>query len=105
MQTFICTGDFQSASFDRLDAEADGAVIRHTIQGGGTLWETHGGRDGSYAGAEQITFSEGDWLLCCWPKRVQATHPALRVAASHVDAPVKAVYGYHSDETYTVTVR
>jgi len=101
MKQFVCSGFFSSVCYDRLDYEEAGDPIPHTLLDGGTLWEIHGTPEGYVVG--NIELSPGDWVLCCYPKRVKQRYPFASIACDDYDGVVKAVYDWYGDEQYTVT--
>ena len=104
MRQFTCYGNLQSVCFNRLDDD-NGPAIRHELVGGGTLWELHGAPDGYVS--DDVELSPGDWVLCCYPRRVKQRFPFAAVACDYHDGVVKACYGHSSRERgmkrYTVT--
>lgn len=83
--------EFQSLAFRRLDYDVEKKAIPHNLVGGGRLWESHGGPDGSLVDAESILADPG-LVIACYPKRVAERYPGLDVVLPEHDGTVVAEY-------------
>jgi len=109
MKQFHCFGDVQEAFWDRLDADEtqpDRLLIHHLVDGH-RLYEVHGRKDGFLCLQEPLVMEEGDWLLCCYPRRVKQRFPEAPVACDYHDGVIISKYGFHPRQRgrgrYTVT--
>ena len=104
MKQFTCIGDGQSIGFDRYYDDPD--VICHNMVDGSRLWEIHGREDGNIVA--DVELDPGDWVVCCYPRRVKNKYPFAAVAADYHNGVVVAHYRPHprkrGRQRYTVTV-
>ena len=99
---FLVADDFQSVGYARIDSEVHKEAILHPLQDGGSLWETHGRKDGSLMDAESILRHPAP-VIACYPKRVAERYPELEVVFPDHDGPAFVQYvGIAADITALV---